>query len=99
MPYWREGMATKASIISAITAKIEISNCETWKIGLTHDLAESADSEVLAKHRCVAWSAWQTDSLSDARKIERYFIDKGAQPATCGRLSAWKPVYVYVVKR
>jgi hypothetical protein len=91
-------MATKASIMAAITTKASAySSYSVWRIGLTHDLAERKaywrDTE---NQPTGLWSSWQTDSLSDAQDIESYFINKGMKGGTGGNLSAYKTVYVYV---
>jgi hypothetical protein len=90
-------MATKASIMSAINAKIGTTAFNIWRIGLTHDLKERKtywkDTE---KKNVDYWSDWQADSLSDAQDIERHFIDKGMQGGTGGDLSSRYTTYVYV---
>jgi hypothetical protein len=88
-------MATKASIMAAIAAKV--SSYSLYRIGLTHDLAERKaywrDTE---KENVKYWSDWKADSLSDAQDIERHFINKGMKGGTGGDLSDRRTVYVYV---
>jgi len=88
-------MATKATIMAAINAKVSIYS--SWRIGLTHDLADRKrywkENE---KQNVSHWSDWQADSLSDAQDIERHFINKGMKGGTGGNLEARYNVYVYV---
>lgn len=91
-------MATKASIIAEIAAKVlPIGGYSVWRIGLTHDPAERKQYWT-EKESTACWSQWQADSLSDAQAIESHFInnDKGMKGQTGGDLSPWSPVYVYV---
>jgi hypothetical protein len=89
-------MASKASIIAAIQAKVGTSY-SLYRIGLTHDLAERKAYWRDAKTATAKfWSDWKTDSLSDAQDIERHFINKGMQGGTGGDLSDRQTVHVYV---
>jgi hypothetical protein len=88
-------MSTKASIITAIDAKV--STYSYWRIGLTHDLAErKAYWKDTKKEDVKYWVAWEADSLSDAQDIEAHFINKGMKGGVGGDLSSWKTVYVYI---
>ncbi len=90
-------MATKASIISAINAKVGTTKYDIWRIGLTHDPAERKHHWTeTEKQSTASWSQWQADSLSDAQDIESYFITLGMKGGTGGDLSAWRTTYVYV---
>lgn len=91
-------MATKASIESAIKAKIGSSSFGFWRIGLTHDPVERKKrwSET-ERQDTTYWSQWAADSLADAQDIEAYFIiSKGVQGGTSVDLSPSRTVYVYV---
>jgi hypothetical protein len=90
-------MATKASIIAAITTKIGSTKCDIWRIGLTNDLAERKKYWGETERKSVAyWSAWEADSLSDAQDIERSFISKGMDGGTGGNLDSRYKTYIYV---
>ena len=93
-------MASKVIIKAAI--ELRISNSQTkyssWRIGLTHDLA---DRKVYwrdtARENVACWTSWTTDSLSDAQDIESHFINtKGMKGGTGGDLKSYKTVYVYI---
>lgn len=89
-------MATKASIMQAIQSKVGL-NYSSWRIGLTHDLAERKQYwKDTAKENVAYWSDWTADSLSDAQDIESHFINMGMKGGAGGALSAYKTVYVYV---
>lgn len=88
-------MATKASIITAIDAKLGSTQYEIWRIGLTHDPA-TQKQDWFKTESVVFWQQWQADSLSDAQDIEAHFINKGMKGGTGGDLSRNKTVYVYV---
>lgn len=88
-------MATKATIMAAIEAKVSTYN--VWRIGLTHDLAERKAYWKDPKQQNVKyWSDWRADSLSNAQDIQAHFIKKGMKGGTGGDLSAKKTVYVYI---
>jgi hypothetical protein len=90
-------MASKASIISAINAKVG-PIYSSYRIGLTHDLAERKTYWGETKGEGIAcWANWTADSLADAQEIEAHFIyDKKMKGGVGGDLSANKTVYVYV---
>jgi hypothetical protein len=90
-------MATKASIMSDIRAKVGSTESKIWRIGLTHDLTERKAYWRDTKDESVKfWSDWTADSLSDAQDIESHFINIGMKGGTGGDLSARKTTYVYV---
>jgi hypothetical protein len=90
-------MASKWAIMRAIRSKIGTTQCNIWRIGLTHDLAGRKSYWKDTEGQSITyWSAWETDSLSDAQDIEAHFINKGMQGGTGGDLSPRKTVYVYV---
>jgi hypothetical protein len=88
-------MATKASIMAAIIAKVDGTQYRIWRIGLTHDLL-TRRQEWAKTNSVTHWQSWPADSLSDAQEIEAYFISRGMQRATGGDLSPNSAVYVYV---
>jgi hypothetical protein len=90
-------MATKASIVIAIQIKAASIPYNSWRIGLTHDLAERRKFwEETERQNISAWSDWKADSLKDAQEIEAHFIKKGMKGGTGGALVFYKPVHVYV---
>jgi hypothetical protein len=86
-------MATKASIIAAIEAKV--STYSYYRIGLTHDPIKRKE-EWGSSESVTYWAQWPADSLSDAQDIERLFINKGMKGGTGGNLVPSKFVFVYV---
>jgi hypothetical protein len=89
-------MAAKEGIIAAIQAKVD-SSYNTYRIGLTHELAErKAYWKDTEKQTVTSWSAWIANSLSDAQDIESHFINKGMLGGAGETLSADKTLYVYV---
>ena len=90
-------MASKASIISAIQARVGSTSFSAWRIGLTHDLAERKKYWGETENQNVGcWVAWTADSLSDAQDIENHFINKGMKGGEGGKLTPGKTVYVYI---
>ena len=87
----------KLAIISAIIKIVSSSNYSSWRIGLTHDLAERKRiwGEV-EKQDITRWTDWEADSLSYAQDIETSFINKGMKGGTGGDLSPYKTTYVYI---
>lgn len=90
-------MASKASIVSAISSKISGTKFSIWRIGITENGAkrktEWRDKE---KQNVDHWSCWQADSATDAKDIEAHFIAKGMKGGTGGDLSgATRYVYVF----
>ena len=86
-------MATKASIIAAIQAKVV--TYSYYRVGLTHDPLKRKE-EWGAKESVKYWVQWPADSLSDAQDIEALFIRRGMKGGTGGDLSWNKTVWVYV---
>jgi hypothetical protein len=91
-------MTSKATITSEIRAKVGQGGYASWRIGLTHDLAERKKYWGEAQGKNVSsWKNWTADSLSDAQDVETYFInEKMMKGGTGGDLSSNKTVYVYV---
>jgi len=88
---------SKQGIINAIVSRVGNTAYNSWRVGLTHDLAERKKywSET-QKMNVSYWTAWEADSLSDAQDIEAHFINKGMKGGTGGDLSSTKTVYVYI---
>jgi hypothetical protein len=94
-------VTSKAAIISAITARVDISktvNYSAWRIGLTHDLQNRRDYwKNDQKDSIEHWMSWEAESLADAQDIENYFINtKKMKGGTGGDLSARQRVFVYI---
>ena len=90
----------KKSITEAIARRIEASKTvdySNWIIGLTHDPDERKQRHQNDGNVTKHWMQWVADSLSDARDIESYFINKkGMKGGTGGNLSTQRKVYVYI---
>ena len=90
-------MASKATIIAAIEARVGTTKYSSWRIGLTHDLAERKKYWGETEKKDVScWTSWTADSLADAQDIENLFLQKGMKGGEGGNLSAYKTVYVYI---
>ncbi|HEV7158222.1 MAG TPA: hypothetical protein VGN38_07695 [Caulobacteraceae bacterium] len=90
-------MASKHAIIAAIERKIAGTSLSTWRIGLTNDLLSQKTHFLEAEQRHVIyWSSWPAASLAEAQAVETHFIDKGVKASAYGRISALRPVYVYL---
>jgi hypothetical protein len=92
-------MASKATIIAAIDARVSATNTKysSWRIGITHDLAERKKYWGETKNKNVGcWTSWEADSLSDARAIESHFIAKGMDGGEGGDMSPYRTAYVYI---
>ena len=84
-------------IANAIVSRVGTTSYSSWRIGLTHDLAERKKHwGGTQKENITCWTAWEADSLSDAQRVEAHFINKGMNGGTGGDLSARKTVYVYI---
>jgi hypothetical protein len=92
----RRGDGGDEDLVAAINSKVG-TNYAIWRIGLTHDPAESKRYwGETARHTTAFWSHWQADSLSNAQATESHFIGKGMKGGTGGDLSPDRAVYVYV---
>ncbi len=90
-------MGTAQGIANAIVSRMGTTSFNSWRIGLTHDLAERKKYwGETKKENITYWTAWEADSLSGAQKVEAHFINKGMIGGTGGDLSARKTVYVYI---
>lgn len=96
-PQWTSLLfgAAKESIVADIEAKVAGTSYSTWRIGLTHDIAQRK-SKWSETELCSAWKAWLALSLRDAQDIEALFIRKGMKGGTGGSLENNKLVYVYI---
>ena len=89
-------MATKASIMAAIDAKVGRSP-KIWRIGLTHDpVGRRMYWTEEEKRLTTQWAQWEADSRSDAQEIEAHFISRGMQGGSGEYLSPRQTVWVYV---
>ena len=76
---------------SQITAEIEdiVVYYPSWTIGITDNLARRKREHGYP----ILWHDWDAITESSARKIEKYFLDKGMKGETGGGIS---PNYVYI---
>ena len=85
----------KQTIIDAIESVIN-GHYPEWTVGITNDpdrrKQEHANDGDSVKH----WKEWLSDSLVDAQKIEKYFLDKDCKGGAGGNLRASKNTYVYI---
>jgi hypothetical protein len=87
----------KSDVMVAINTKVNETNYNAWRIGLTQNLEERKKYwEETEKQDISCWWDWETDSLSDAQEIEAYFIKKGMMGGTGGDLSEDKTTFVYI---
>ena len=77
----------ESEIKSAIA--YEVSNYSVWTIGITDD-PERRKKE---HNNPVPWYHWRADTEAIARRVEKYFLDKGMKGAGGGGES---PNYVYI---
>lgn len=80
-------MVTESEIIREIEGKV--THYSVWTIGITDD-----PNRRRAEHgNPQTWYHWNAVSESSARRIEKYFLDKGMKGAPGGGIS---PNYVYI---
>jgi hypothetical protein len=90
-------MGSAQGIANAIVSRVGTSGFVSWRIGLTHDLAERKKYWSETKNENVTyWTAWEADSLSSAQQVEAHFINKGMKGGTGGDMSARMTAYVYI---
>ena len=86
------------TIQKAIINRVESSqtvNYSAWTIGLTHSPSERRQQHEADGESTKYWEQWVADSLSDAQKLETYFINtKNMNGGTGGNLDEQKTVYV-----
>jgi hypothetical protein len=90
---------TRQDIINEITSKIVPMDFDVWRIGLTHEPQERKTHwKEIQKRDVSCWTAWQADSLVDAKVIETYFVTvKGMKGVTNGAdLSLSKTIFAYI---
>ncbi len=85
----------KNEIIAAIVNRVmgaEEKKYSIWTIGITND-PERRKDEHDTGNKVKHWKDWKANSESDARTIEKYFLDKGMKGDTGGGTT---PTYVYI---
>lgn len=65
-------------IISAI--EIHVTHYSVWTIGITDDPERRRSEQGNPKY----WYQWRADTEGIARRVEKYFINKGAKGASGG---------------
>ena len=74
-----------AEILAAIQLKAMRGPIQIWRIGITNDPVEAKRYWTEERNENTRhWSEWQADSLSDARALEEYFIEKGMKRGSTG---------------
>jgi hypothetical protein len=80
-------MFNESGTINEIESKARIFN--NWTIGITND----PDARKQAHGNPLTWYQWKAPSEGVARRIERYFLDKGMKGDTS---KSDYPTYVYI---
>jgi len=91
-------MPTKITIMAEVKARVGSASYTSWNIGLAHDaeiqrkyLHETEGQDVSR------WTCWSAESLSDALRIEDYFVERGMKKCgTGGELSTPHTVCLYI---
>lgn len=84
---WRCEMASE-EVIKAAIERI-VSSYSAWTIGITEDPERRRGEHGNPS----AWHQWQADTEGIARRVEKYFLDKGMKGDTGGGVS---PDWVYI---
>jgi hypothetical protein len=89
-------MSDKNTIAAAIEKRIAgIGGYANWTVGITSDWARRKNEHSNDGKSLGCWTCWQADSLSDARQIENYFLDKGMRGGGGGNM-ATGTTFVYI---
>ncbi len=81
-------MPSESAIISEIE-KIATHSLPYWAIGIT-SVPEKRKSE---HNNPIIWHYWDAGHEFSARRVEKYFVDKGMK---CDSKTDWSPHYVYL---
>lgn len=79
---------SEQGIVNAIDGYIS-SNYSKWTVGIT----SHPDDRKQAHGSPASWHCWDADTEIIARRIEKYFLDKGCKGDTGG---GFAPHYVYI---
>jgi len=82
----------KSTVIADIDQRVmraKTKDYGIWTIGITNDPERRKGEHDNPKY----WQHWDADSESDARDIEKHFLDKGMKGDTGGGMN---PDYVYI---
>lgn len=82
----------KSQIVGAIEDRVmraKTKKYSIWTIGITANPDERRNKHGNPEH----WMHWKSNSESDARDIEKHFLDKGMKGETGG---GERPIYVYI---
>ncbi len=80
-------MSDESGIINEIESKARIYT--SWTIGITND----PDARKQANGNPLTWYQWKAPSEGAAKRIEKYFLDKGMKSDT---KKAEYPTYIYL---
>lgn len=83
---------TEQEIMSAIEDHIG-RRCSSWTIGVTDQPNERKQEHERDRKNVSCWHQWDASTELVARRIERYFVDKGCKGAGGGLGNA---NYVYI---
>ncbi len=74
-----------ADILGAIHLKAFRGPIQIWRIGITNDPEGARRYWLEVRNESTRhWSQWQAESLSEAKAIERHFVEKGMKPGSTG---------------
>ena len=89
----------KESIIEEIRDRVVASRgssgkqYSSWTIGITNDPQRRKREHASEGKKVKYWEDWEANSESDARYIEKYFLDRGMDGGSGG---GENPTYVYI---
>jgi len=89
----------KSQIIEELDARVK--RCtdpsgrkySVWTIGITNDVKRRREEHDSEKENTKYWKDWKSDSETDARNIEKHFLDLGMKGGGGGGDA---PTYVYI---
>jgi len=84
----------KSDLIQAVETRRGTSSYGVWTIGVTDDPQLRKDQHNNDGKDVQYWTQWRTDSESDGRDTEKYFLDRGMKGGTGGGGYA-KYVYIF----
>lgn len=86
----------KNEIINAIEQRVNFArkkDYSIWIIGITDNPEERKEQHKNEGKDVQFWLEWKAESETDARDIEKYFLNKGMNGGTGGGI---KPIFVYI---
>lgn len=83
----------KSDIIDEIKNKVGSSGYSVWTIGVTDEPDTRKSKHETDGENVNQWKHWKTESETEGRTIEEFFIDKGMKG---GKGGGGKAGYVYI---